>query len=137
MHQANPINVRAIDHVVLRVADLERMIGFYCDVLGLRLERGPGELKLAQLRAGSALIDLIDIDGPLGAPGGGPPAHDAPNVDHICLQVAPWDGEAIIAHLTAKGVDAGEIGTRYGADGMGPSIYINDPEGNGIELKGL
>jgi catechol 2,3-dioxygenase-like lactoylglutathione lyase family enzyme len=111
------------------------MIGFYRDVIGCRLERGPGENGLAQLRAGDSLIDLVVVDGPLGGTGE-VPARRAPNVDHVCLQVAPWDEQAILAHLRAHGVEPGEVTGRYGATGYGPSIYITDPEGNTVELKG-
>ena len=136
MRQSNPIHIRSIDHVVLRVTDLDAMVEFYCDVLGCRLERGPGELKLAQLRAGNSLIDLIDADGPLGRQAGGAPDHGAANMDHVCLQVQPWDADAILAHLGRHGVEMGEIAMRYGAVGYGPSLYIRDPEGNAVELKG-
>ncbi len=132
----NPINVTRIDHVVLRVADMPRMIAFYRDVLGCRLERGPGDNGLAQLRAGDSLIDLVDIAGPLGGKGRAPD-HTAPNMDHVCLQVRPWDESAVVSHLTAHGVEAGPAASRYGATGQGPSIYIEDPEGNTVELKGL
>ena len=132
----NPINIRRIDHVVLRVGDLAGMIGFYCDVLGCRLERGPLENGLAQLRAGDSLIDLVDTDGPLGRAGGRAPDHDAPNVDHVCLFVEPWDAEQSAAHLRDHGVEPGDVASRYGATGHGPSIYFSDPEGNTIELKG-
>jgi glyoxylase I family protein len=125
-----------IDHVVVRVEDLERMVGFYCDVLGCRVERGPGELKLVQLRAGNSLIDLVDVAGPLGRDGGAAPDHAAHNMDHFCVQVEPWDADAIMLHLQEHGVEAGEPVTRYGALGNGPSLYIKDPEGNTIELKG-
>lgn len=133
MHSANPINVRLIDHVVLRVNDLETMVAFYTDVLGLKLERGPGRYGLAQLRAGRSLIDLVDVAGPSG---GNPPDRRAQNVDHVCLQVEPWDADALRLHLGKHGVEVGEIESRYGAQGQGPSIYISDPEGNTIELKG-
>ena len=136
MNQANPINITQIDHVVLRVADLPGMIAFYRDVLGCRLERGPGELGLAQLRAGRSLIDLVDADGPLGKQAGGRPDHLAANMDHVCFEVKPWDPEAIDRHLRRYGVEPGKIATRYGALGMGPSLYIRDPEGNTVELKG-
>jgi catechol 2,3-dioxygenase-like lactoylglutathione lyase family enzyme len=132
----NPINIVQIDHVVIRVDDLEPMIGFYAAVLGCRLEKGPGEIGLAQLRAGSSLIDLVDVNGPIGKQGGDPPEHNAANMDHVCLQIRPWDAEAIRAHLKNHGVEPGEAVTRYGAEGDGPSIYIVDPEGNNIELKG-
>ena len=68
---ANPINITRIDHVVIRVRNLDAMIDFYCDVLGCRLERGPGEAGLAQLRAGESLIDLVDAAGSLGRQAGG------------------------------------------------------------------
>ena len=136
MNQANPINIALIDHVVLRVNDLDKMVKFYCDVLGCKLERGPGKFLLAQLRAGQSLIDLVDADGPVGKKGGDSPDHSAPNMDHVCLRVDPWDNEAIQAHLESHNVDAEPIGTRYGAGGMGPSFYLRDPEGNTVELKG-
>ncbi len=133
---ANPINICAIDHVVVRVVDLESMIEFYAEVLGCRLERGPGDLGLAQLRAGASLIDLVDAAGELGRKAGAPPDHGAPNMDHFCVQVQPWDVDAIRAHLDAHGVAYGEVAERYGAEGSGPSIYLEDPEGNTVELKG-
>ena len=136
MRQANPINLTAIDHVVLRVRALEPMLAFYCDVLGARLERGPGDLGLAQLRAGSSLIDLVTVDGPLGRMKPRAPDHDAPNLDHFCLQVDPWDAQAILGHLRSHGVEADEPAQRYGAKGLGPSIYVKDPEGNSVELRG-
>jgi len=136
MKPTNPINIRLIDHVVLRVENLEKMITFYSEVLGCRLERGPGHIRLAQLRAGLSLIDLVDINGPLGEPTGKAPDRHAPNMAHFCLQVDPWDEAAILRHLEEHGVTAGEIESRYGARGQGPSLYIKDPEGNTVELKG-
>ncbi|MEE4379469.1 MAG: VOC family protein [Candidatus Competibacteraceae bacterium] len=136
MKKANPVNIHVIDHVVIRVNDLEKMITFYSEVLGCRLERGPGEMRLAQLRAGLSLIDLVDVKGPLGREGGQAPHQEAPNMDHLCLQVNPWNPDAIQVHLKEHGVELGEIVNRYGALGSGPSLYIKDPEGNTIELKG-
>jgi len=136
MSNANPINIKRIDHVVLRVSDLDKMIDFYRNVLGCRLERGLGDGRLAQLRAGDSLIDLVDADGRLGRQGGGAPDHDAPNVDHVCFLVQPWDTETVLKHLHRFEVQHGEVGSRYGATGQGPSVYIKDPEGNNIELKG-
>lgn len=136
MQNPNPINIRAIDHVVLRVTSLELMVRFYADVLGCRLERGPGDLGLAQMRAGASLIDLIDSNGPLGKQAGAPPDHGAPNMDHFCLHVEPWDNDAIRSHLEACGVELSETASRYGSLGQGPSIYLKDPEGNTVELKG-
>lgn len=136
MKKANPINIQLIDHVVLRVNDLEKMIAFYSDVLGCRLERGPGQIGLAQLRAGHSLIDLVDAKGQIGREGGGVPDQKAPNMDHLCLQVSPWNPDIIMEHLRDYGVEVGDIVNRYGASGSGPSVYIKDPEGNTVELKG-
>lgn len=136
MDQQHPINIRLIDHVVIRVNNLEQMIEFYREVLGCRLERGPGENRLAQLRAGNSLLDLLDVAGPLGSQSGGAPDPDVQNMDHVCVQVEPWDAEAIRMHLRKHHVGVGDIVTRYGALGSGPSLCIKDPEGNRIELKG-
>ena len=136
MTTAKPINVSRIDHVVLRVKDLDRMVVFYSDVLGCPLERGPGDERLAQLRAGDSLIDLVDIDSELGRLAGGPPDHTAPNADHVCLLVDPWDEAAILEQLRRHGVTPGAVEARYGATGFGPSVYFRDPEGNTVELKG-
>ncbi len=136
MNQEHPINIQMIDHVVIRVHNLVRMIDFYCDVLGCRLERGPGKNGLAQLRAGDSLIVLVDAAGPLGRQGGGRPHREGSNMDHVCLQVHPWDADAISNHLRKHDVVVGDVVTRYGALGSGPSLYTEDPEGNGVELKG-
>lgn len=125
-----------IDHLVLRVRDVERMVGFYREVLGCGLEKVQETLGLWQLRAGGSLIDLVDLAGPLGRVGGHGPGREGRNVDHFCLRVEPWDEAALRLHLAAHDVAIGEAGRRYGADGEGPSIYIADPEGNTVELKG-
>jgi catechol 2,3-dioxygenase-like lactoylglutathione lyase family enzyme len=131
------IEIRGIDHVVLRVSDVGRSIAFYCGVLGCREERRLEGLGLVQLRAGSALIDLVDVAGPLGRLGGGPPGDSGGrNMDHLALRIASFDEAALRAHLAASGVAAGDVGERYGAEGMGPSLYIRDPDGNVVELKG-
>jgi len=137
MNNARPINIRQIDHVVIRVVDLDDMIAWYKNVLGCELERGPGNYRIAQLRAGGSLIDLVDANGPFGKKAGALPDHSAPTVDHVCLQVSPWNTENIESQLRKYGVQFGEVGDRYGATGMGPSIYLKDPEGNTIELKGV
>jgi catechol 2,3-dioxygenase-like lactoylglutathione lyase family enzyme len=126
-----------LDHVVLRARDVGRLVRFYCDVLGCRLEREVPDLGLFQLRAGSALIDVVAAAGSLGRAGGAPPAPDrGHNVDHICLRIEPFEPRALLAHLVAHGVTASEVRRVYGAEGLGPSVYIDDPEGNTVELKG-
>jgi catechol 2,3-dioxygenase-like lactoylglutathione lyase family enzyme len=129
------INIRAIDHVVFRVADAARMVRFYTEVLGARLEKHQEAIGLVQLRVGEALIDLVPVDGELGRKGASAPGREGQNVDHVCFRVLPWDGPAILEELARHGIE-GEIVSRYGAEGQGPSIYLSDPEGNGLELKG-
>jgi glyoxylase I family protein len=129
------ITIRGIDHVVFRVVDLDRMARFYVDVLGARFEKHQEAIGLYQLRIGDALIDLVPVDGRLGAMGGAAPGAEGRNVDHVCFRVLPWDGDAILAELAGHGIE-GEIVSRYGAEGEGPSIYLHDPEGNMLELKG-
>ena len=129
------INVQAIDHVVFRVRDLDRVAQFYTDVLGARWERRREDIGLYQLRIGTALLDLVPVDGKLGRLGGAAPGDEGRNVDHVCFRVLPWDGDAIVAELAAHGIEA-DVSDRYGAEGSGPSIYLRDPEGNNLELKG-
>jgi glyoxylase I family protein len=133
---AAPFRLLALDHVVLRVADLARARAFYCDVLGCAFEKWQEEFGLLQLRAGASLIDLISLDGKLGRMGGAAPGREARNVDHVCLRIAPFDEQDLRAHLAAHDVMAGEVVERYGAEGNGPSLYITDPDGNTVELKG-
>lgn len=133
---SRPFALRRLDHVVLRVRDVARMRAFYCDVLGATFERAQPELGLTQLRAGESLIDLISIDGKLGAAGGAPPGREGRNVDHFCLSVTPYDEAALRAYLIEHGAEVGVAGSRYGAEGEGPSLYLRDPEGNELELKG-
>ena len=128
--------IKGIDHLVLRVADGDRAVRFYCDVLGCREERRVADIGLIQLRAGAALIDIVGVDSALGRMGGAAPGPEGRNLDHFCLRVEPFDEARLRAHLAAHGVDAGEVKRRYGAEGDGPSLYIADPDGNTVELKG-
>jgi|ERR1700683_1176092 glyoxylase I family protein len=130
------IRIREIDHLVLRVSKLETMLQFYCEVLGCSVERRQDEIGLVQLRAGASLIDLVPVDGKLGRAGGAAPGSQGRNLDHFCLRVEPFDAAAISAHLRRHGASAGAVEQRFGAEGEGPSIYVTDPEGNTVELKG-
>ena len=130
-----PFKIAGLDHLVLRVRDRERMLAFYCGVLGCTLEREQAAIGLTQIRAGRSLIDLVTIDGKLGRIGGAAPGAEGRNLDHFCLTVDGYDESVIRAHLDAHGAEIGESGQRYGAEGEGPSIYLRDPEGNIVELK--
>ncbi|MEO7391320.1 MAG: VOC family protein [Ramlibacter sp.] len=128
--------IRRLDHLVLRVRDLDAMLHFYIEVLGCTMERQQEEIGLYQVRAGDSLIDLVPVAGKLGRAGGAAPGTQGRNLDHFCLQIDPFDGEALRTWLQGKGAAPGPVECRYGAEGEGPSIYLNDPEGNTIELKG-
>ena len=130
------IQIREIDHIVLRVIDLERMLQFYCSVLGCAIQRRQDDIGLVQLRAGRSQLDLVPVSGQLGSQGGAAPGAEGRNVDHFCFRVEPFDEAGIRRQLAAAGIQAGPAESRYGAEGEGPSIYLNDPEGNTVELKG-
>lgn len=130
------LEIASIDHIVLRTSQLDEMLDFYCRVLDCKVERETGpELGLVQLRAGNALIDLVTLDGELGRKGGGPPGKTENNLDHFCLQLKPISEAELSGHLLAHGVEADGFEDRYGAEGVGRSIYIEDPEGNTVELR--
>lgn len=120
--------IKQLDHVVLRVANIDRAIRFYCDVLGCREERRVESIGLVQLRAGSALIDLV--------PRAAGETPDQGNMDHFALTIEPFEPEALKSHFAQYGIPLGEVARRYGAEGYGPSLYLNDPDGNQVELKG-
>ena len=130
------IRIRELDHLVLRVIDLDNMLQFYCGVFGCTVERREDSLGLVQLRAGRSMIDLVPVDGKLGRAGGAPPGAEGKNLDHYCFRIDPFDEAAIRSHLKKNNIEAGATATRNGAEGYGPSIYITDPEGNVVELKG-
>lgn len=129
------IEVKAIDHIVLRTSNREAMLYFYQQVLGCPVERELPDLGLTQLRAGESIIDLVLVDSELGKPGGKPPQQDGRNLDHFCLQIAAFDEQELVDYLTQHDIAVTEFAERYGAQGFGRSAYIEDPEGNVVELK--
>jgi len=136
MLKTKSIDIQAIDHIVIRAHDLSRMTAFYRDVLGCDVERESDKYKLVQLRAGTSLIDLMEVSDPNDDEDRDPQSFAAHNMDHFCVQIAPWDAEAIQAHLNLHSVKFGKIGKRYGALGDVPALYLSDPEGNTVELMG-
>ncbi len=132
---APDFRLTGIDHVVLRVTDVEAMLAFYCGLLGCVVERELPQFGLIQLRAGRSLIDLVPVDGALGRVGGAPPGAEGRNLEHLCLGVRPFDEAALRARLDSHGVAVIEAGVRYGAEGHGQSLYVRDPQGNVVELK--
>lgn len=129
------LTVSGIDHIVLRVRDVETSLRFYTEVLGCPLERRRDDLGLLQLRAGGSLIDLVPVDGVIGRRGGPAAGPDGHNVDHICLRIAGFDPERTRALLARHGVEVESEGVRYGSSGDGYSMSITDPDGNGVELR--
>ena len=130
------IKALRLDHVVLRVRDIPRACAWYAAALGCKVERVLPGLGLTQLRAGASLIDLVDVNGPAGKAGGAAAGSKRRNMDHYCVQLAEFSEKKIIAHLKRKGIKPGKVGRRYGALGHGPSMYLTDPDGNTVELKG-
>lgn len=129
-------NILGLDHVVLRVRDMKHSLHFYCDILGCSVERTVDSLGLVQLRAGTSLIDLVKVESELGRKGGRAPDTEGHNVDHFCIRIEPFSPDQLKSDLSAQGIEIGEVSRRYGADGYGPSLYISDPDGNTVELKG-
>ena len=128
--------LKSLDHVVLRVTDVERCLVFYETVLGCTVEQARVDIGLYQLRAGDSIIDLADVAGPVGSEGGPAPEATGHNMDHFCVRVEPFDEDQLRRHFASHGVEAGPVLNNWGGDGRGPSLYIKDPEGNGIEVKG-
>jgi catechol 2,3-dioxygenase-like lactoylglutathione lyase family enzyme len=120
------MRVKAFDHVVLNVRDVERSLAFYCGPLGLE------PVRVDEWRAGKApfpsvrvsadtIIDIVDKE------------RGESNVDHICLVVEPLDWQDVIDAGTFTVVDGPD--TRYGARGEAQSLYVLDPDGNTVELR--
>jgi len=132
------IKPKLIDHVVLRTDRYQKLIAFYCNVIGCSLERETSEeFGLTQLRAGNSLIDILDVNGKLGKQGGSSPQEKGNNLDHFCLQIEPFEEHELKAYLDECGVEHSDFQDRYGAQGMGRSIYLKDIVGNNIELRSV
>lgn len=117
----------ALDHLVLEVSDVERSLEFYVSVLGLESERVDqyrlGKAPFVSVRAGQSLIDLFPrSEGPVA----GPP--------HFCLTYDVPMAE-IQETLIHHGIKFSDPGLRFGARGMGDSVYVTDPDGHTIELR--
>ena len=129
------VTITEMDHIVLRVGDVEESLRFYSDVLGLEVERveqwRAGEVRFPSVRLNAdTIIDLFASDQePIGKEG-------AKNQDHYCMVIEPTDMEALKAQFEAIGVEiqAGP-GKRWGSHGDGISLYIYDPDDNVVELR--
>lgn len=132
----NFFRIRNIDHVVLRVRDMDKSLDFYTRILGCEVAKRNEQYQMIHLKAGTAMIDIIDVNGPLGIQGGEGPQEEGRNVDHFCLNIDPFDEAALVDYFKKLGINASKAEIRYGAEGYGSSIYIQDPDGNRVELKG-
>lgn len=132
----SPFKIKHLDHVVLRVQDMQRSLDFYTNTLGCQFKKRRDDLGMIHLAAGASMIDLVDVEGPLGLQAGGPADPQHRNVDHFCLRITPFNEAEILSFLSSVGIKAEKAVTRYGSEGDGPSIYCFDPDGNQVELKG-
>jgi len=130
MTAKGPIQFDGIDHVVLQVSDRERALHFYCQILGLTVERVIEDLQIYQLRCGRNLIDLRVL--PAGTNLAG---RDTRGIDHVCLMMH-GEVDAVLSYLRGHDVPIvfGPV-ELYGATGFGTSLYVLDPDGHTIELK--
>ena len=131
---STPLPLTGIDHVVMLVGDMERATAFYTDVIGCSVDNDLPQYGMRQLRAGAALIDLVDIGSDEGA-WARPEVAGGRNIDHVALGLGPTDPETVRRHLTGHNVPIMEEGERTGALGDTLSFYIRDPDGNQIELS--
>lgn len=125
-----PLEIDGIDHVVLRVTNIQRSLDFYVGLLGLSLERVIEDIGIYQLRCGRNLIDLVAM--PAGAV-----LADVPQrgIDHVCLHVR-GDMSRILEYMQENGVELGSpLREIYGSTGFGTSLYVLDPDRHTIELK--
>jgi glyoxylase I family protein len=132
---APPFTLVGLDHVVFLVDDMARAVDFYARVLGCTPGYSYPKLGMEQVWCGAALIVLWDITHP-GAAAAVPPVAGGRNVDHVCIATSTFDHAAMRAHLAAQGVEIEREAFHGGARGMGHSVYIRDPWGNRLELKG-
>lgn len=126
MPETPPFTLARLDHLVLRTANVDRLVSFYA-ALGCTVVREVARMNMVQLAAGESMIDIIGQDA----------APADRNLDHFALRIEPWDRERILAFCRAQDI---EVETPeqllLGADGYGPAVYLRDPDGNRVELKG-
>lgn len=130
--------IKRLDHIVIRTAKIKEMVDFYCFTLGCTINRDKlKEHGMIQLNAGESLIDLLDANSEVGKKGGDAPDPNARNMDHFCILLDHFDEVEIKLQLKKFGVEFSDVQMRFGATRYGPSIYIYDPDGNKVEIKGL
>ena len=120
------MRVKDFDHLVLNVQDMERALEFYCGLLGLE------PVRVDEWRAGKAPFPSVRITPTTIIDFVSRPRGES-NVDHICLVVDPLDWQQVIDSGTFTVLE-GPV-DRYGARGDAQSIYVQDPDGNTVELR--
>ena len=118
------VKVTGLDHIVLRCADVEVSLAFYCDELGLAPER-VDEWRRGEVLFPSVRVDATTVIDLFGA------ARDGQNLDHFCLVIEPTDLDALAGRFPGA-VRADGL---FGAQGFASSVYLQDPDGNTIELR--
>ena len=134
-----PFNIQRLDHLVLRTDNPTALIDFYRKLGCETVRDASSDLGLVQLRLGDSMLDIVDTNGKVGKMGdaGDAPSKDGRNLDHFAVRVEPFDREAILAFCEDNGIEAqSPSALLLGADGFGPAVYIRDPMGNRMELKG-
>ena len=134
-HTRPPFALQGIDHILLLVKGMKPAVRFYADILGCTVEGALPQYGMLQLRAGAALIDLVDISVPEGE-GAVPPVAGGRNFDHLCLALGAHDESKLRRHLARYRIPVIEEGIHGGSRGESLSLYVRDPSGNVIELKG-
>ncbi|MEM9798077.1 MAG: VOC family protein [Pseudomonadota bacterium] len=129
-----PFSPLGLDHVVIWVRDLPEAVAWYCKVLGCRPGYRYPDIAMEHLWFGSILIGLWDADDPRAAYAA--PSRDGTNMDHLGLAIGPFDMTDLRAHLATHDVTIEKEVEQGGARGIGHSVYLRDPWGNRIELKG-
>ena len=136
MAAAPDFQIVDLDHIVLRVKDVERAIAFYTGTLGLEPHR-VDEFRAGEVPFPCARVNDHPIIDLLPWPDEEPVGDGTRNLDHFCMAVTGVDMVVFADYLQSGGVTvhSDRAGRRSGAQGMADSIYIKDTEGNTIELR--
>jgi catechol 2,3-dioxygenase-like lactoylglutathione lyase family enzyme len=118
------VKVVGLDHVVINTQNAEALLAFYCGELGLepvRVEEWrQGDVLFPSVRVTpQTIIDLFPAD------------RTGENVNHVCLVIEPTDLDEIADRFP----NAQRAEGLFGAQGYASSVYINDPDGNTVELR--